>query len=97
MGTDWVASETMSESEWGWRPRLTYSLGNSPRANEHSSEVLPHAPVAAVQNVASLSDHGQLTVADNDKLSSNLKPSESMLSLPPCAEYGLWSTYGVGG
>jgi hypothetical protein len=25
--------------------RLTYSLGNSPNANEHRSDVLPHAPV----------------------------------------------------
>jgi len=47
--TDWVASETVSERRWGWAwRRLTYSLGNSPRANEHSSEVLPQAPVVAV-------------------------------------------------
>lgn len=49
--TDWVASEVMSmgRRSGGWG--LTYSLGNSPSANEHSSEVLPQAPVIWVKNV----------------------------------------------
>ena len=46
--TDWVASETMSERKRGQGWRLTYSLGNSPRANEHSSEVLPQAPAVGI-------------------------------------------------
>ena len=53
----------------------TYSFGNSPRANEHNSDVLPHAPTGGGVGTEDTRRwlRGMVrTIAYNDELPSNL-------------------------
>jgi hypothetical protein len=50
----------------------TYSLGNSPSANEQSNDVFPQAPVVALSNDCGGESRHRLAISDNDQLSSDL-------------------------
>lgn len=52
----------------------TYSLGNSPRANEHRRDVLPHAPVEGEYGPERVHKCEQTrTITNDDELSADLK------------------------
>ena len=72
--------------------RLTYSFGNSPNANEQSSDVLPHAPTykrGSKTNRSAMGTSGitrckALTITHNNQLPTNLHdPTETHISERP--------------